>query len=165
MNEATWRIAWSTNGASASASGRVEMAPAGSDPTMSTPIDCCITAVAILAFVLAARWPHPVHLATTILLTLLTGILLWANLRPTGWQEELGGVDSPVELDPITKAMFWRGWPLSPFMICLIHGMRFHPSGIEGCVLVFDGALFVAVLFATKVLCERCLRWLRYRNL
>src|SRR4029077_15926572 len=89
-------------------------------------VDCSVIGMALLFLLRAARRPHPVHRTTAILLTLLTGVLLWANLRPTGWQEEFGGVDSPLELDPITKAMFWRGWPLSPFMFCLIHGMKFH---------------------------------------
>ncbi len=128
-------------------------------------VDCSVIGMAILILIRAARRPHPVHRTTAIFLTLLTGVLLLANLRPTGWQEEFGGVDSPLELDTITKAMFWRGWPLSPCRVCLIHGMRFHPSGIEQCVLVFDGGLFVAALFAAKAMCERCLRWLQLCNL
>jgi hypothetical protein len=128
-------------------------------------VDCSVIGVALLLLIRAARRPHPVHRTTAILLTLLTVVLLWANLRPTGWQEEFGGVESPLELDPITKAMFWRGWPLAPCMVCLIHGMRFHHSGLEGCVLVFDGGIFVAALFAAKAMCERCLRWLELRTL
>ncbi len=132
---------------------------------IATGVDCSVIGMALLILIRAARRPHPVHRTTAIFLTLLTGVLLWANLRPTGWQEEFGGVDSPLELDPITKEMFWRGWPLSPCMVCLIHGMRFHPSGVEQCVLVFDGGLFVAALFAAKAMCERCLRWLQLCNL
>ena len=66
-----------------------------------------------------------------LLLTLVAGILLWANLRPTGWQGEFG-IDTPTGLDPITEAMFWRGWPLSPWMLCLIHSMKLHPDGCRG---------------------------------
>ena len=55
-------------------------------------------------------------------------------------------------MDPVTKAMFYRGWPLAPFMVCLVHGLRFHSSGVEGCVLVLDGVLFVVALYATKPL-------------
>ena len=73
---------------------------------MSPHIDLCIGMVAVLTLVRAARRPHPVHPTTAILLTLLTGVLLWANLRPTAWQEELGGVDCPPGLDPVTSAMF-----------------------------------------------------------
>jgi hypothetical protein len=127
-------------------------------------IDCWVIGVAIFILIRAVRRPQPVHRTTAILLALLTGVLLWANLRPTGWQEEFGGVDSPLELDPITKAMFWRGWPLSPCMVCLVHGLKFHPSGIEQCVLAFDGFLFVAAIFATRAVCERSLRWLQHRN-
>jgi hypothetical protein len=129
-------------------------------------VEGAVTVTALLVLIRAVRRPHPVHLTTTILLTLLTGILLWANLRPTVWQEEFGGgIDAPTGLDPITKAMFWRGWPLSPCMICLIHRMRFHPSGIEGCALVFDGVLFLVALFAAKAVCECCFRWLQHRKL
>ena len=131
---------------------------------MNPHIDLCLGLVAVLALVRATRRPHPVHRTTAILLTLLTGVLLWANLRPTGWQEEFGGVESPLELDPITHAMFWRGWPLSPCMVCLVHGMRFHPGGVEPCVLAFDGVLFLVALFATKSVSERCLRLLQQRN-
>jgi hypothetical protein len=120
-----------------------------------------IIAMALLVLVLASRRPRPVHVITALLLILITGILLWANLRPTGW-EAFGGL--PMELDPITKEMFWRGWPLSPCMICKYRSMRFHTSGIEGCVLVFDGILFLFALFATRTVSERCLRWLQHRN-
>lgn len=127
-------------------------------------IDWSVIGVALLFLIRAARRPRPVHRTTAILLTLITGILLWANLRPTGWQEEFGGVDSPTELDPVTKTLFWRGWPLSPCMVCLVHGLRFHPSGIEQCVLAFDSVVFVVALLATKAVCERCLRRLQHRN-
>lgn len=119
-------------------------------------VDATIILLALLTLVRAVRRPQRVHLATAILLTLATGILLWANLRPTGWQEEFG-VDTPAELDPITEAMFWRGWPLSPCEVCLVHGMKFHPSGVQW-ALVVDAVLFVAALLAGKAVCERCLR-------
>ena len=132
----------------------------------SSDLEGAVTVMAFLVLIRAVRRPHPVHLTTTILLTLLTGILLWANLRPTVWQEDFGGgIDAPTGLDPITKAMFWRGWPLSPCMVCLIHGMRFRPSGIEGCVLVVDGVLFLVTLFAAKAVCESGFRWLQHRKL
>jgi hypothetical protein len=133
---------------------------------MISHIDLCIGLVAVLTLVRAARRPHPAHPTTAILLTLLTGVLLWANLRPTAWQEEFGGgVDCPPGLDPVTRAMFWRGWPLAPFMVCLVHGLQFHPSGLEQCVLALDGFLFLVALYATKAACERLLRWRRHFNL
>ena len=131
---------------------------------MISHIDLCIGLVAVLTLVRAARRPHPVHPTTAILLTLLTGVLLWANLRNSGWQE-VWNERAPEGLDPVTKAMFYRGWPLAPFMVCLIHGLRFHSSGVEGCVLVLDGVLFLVALYATKAACERLLRWRRHCNL
>src|SRR5690242_17622026 len=92
-------------------------------------IEWSVIGMALLILIRAARRPQPVHRTTAILLTLLTGILLWANLRESGWEAEWGGPIAPG-LDPITRAMFWRGWPLSPFMFCLFHGMKYHPSGV-----------------------------------
>ena len=128
---------------------------------MISHIDLCIGLVAVLTLVRAARRPRPVHPTTAILLTLLTGVLLWANLRTSGWQE-VWNERAPEGLDPVTKAMFYRGWPLAPFMVCLVHGLRFHPNGVEGCVLVLDGVLFLVALYATKAACERLLRWRRH---
>jgi hypothetical protein len=127
-------------------------------------VDLSVIGLALLILIRAARRPHPVHRTTAILMTLLTGVLLWANLRPTAWQEEFGGVDCPPGLDPVTRAMFWRGWPLAPCMVCL-DGLRFHPSGVEQCVLALDGVLFLVALYATKATCERLLRWRRHCNL
>jgi hypothetical protein len=132
---------------------------------MISHIDLCIALVAVLTLVVAARRPHPVHPATAIILTLLTGVLIWANLRPTAWQEDFGGSEqSPPGLDPVSRAMFFRGWPLAPCMFCLIHSLRFHRSGIEPLVLVFDGVVFVVALYATKAACERLRRWRRHGN-
>ncbi len=139
-------------------------APANGDPTMISLIDFCIGLAAVLALVGVARRPHPVHPATAVLLTLLTGVLIWANLRPTALQAEFAGESLPG-LDPVTKAMFFRGWPLSPCFFCLIHRLRFHTSGIEPFVLAFDGVLFLVALYATKAACERLLRWRRHGDL
>jgi len=128
-------------------------------------VDLSFIGLALLILIHAARRPQPVHQTTAILMTLLTGDLLWANLRPTAWQEEFGGVDCPPGLDPVTRAMFWRGWPLAPCMVCLIHGLRFHPGGVEQCILALDGAIFLVALYATKATGELILRWRRHCNI
>ena len=120
-------------------------------------VDGITILLAIIVLAGAVQLPRHVHLTTAALLTLLTGMLLWANLRPTGWQGEIG-LATPTELDPITKAMFWRGWPLSPCVLCLVHGMKFHP-GREQWALVFDGVFFVVAIFGARVVCERRIRW------
>jgi hypothetical protein len=38
-------------------------------------------------------------------------------------------------------------------MVCLIDGMRFHPSRLEGCVSVFDGGIFFAAVLAAMAMC------------
>lgn len=130
---------------------------------MISPIDPCIVLAAVLALARVARRPRPVHPATAVLMALLTAAWLWANLRPTAWQQDFaGGEAAPPGLDPVTTAMFWRGWPLAPFMVCLVQGLRFRPGGLEGGVLVLDAALFLVALYAAKAACERLLlRWRR----
>jgi hypothetical protein len=86
--------------------------------------------------------PRPrVHLPTVIILTLVGGVLLWLNLQPTKYQD-LMNMLPPDDLDPITRALFYRGWPLSPFMLCPVHGMKYHPEdGPTSLALVLLAAL------------------------
>jgi hypothetical protein len=99
------------------------------------------------------------HPATAVFLLLTAGLLSWANLRETGWQRELGDLEPPAGLDPITQRMFYRGWPLSPFMVCMFHGMKWHPEeGRVHMALALDAIIFVVVLFAVGAICERLFR-------
>ncbi len=52
--------------------------------------------------------------------------------------------------------MFYRGWPLAPFMLCLVYFNRFHAGGLEGLVLVFDWLVPIVALFLARFVCERC---------
>jgi hypothetical protein len=121
-------------------------------------VDAAIILLALMVLISLMRRPRRVHLATTALLTLITVVLLWANLRPTAWQRQWNQL-TPTSLDPITDKMFWRGWPLCPFMLCRIHHMSLDPAGcFVQVALVGDGVLYVMALAAAKVACERCLR-------
>ena len=117
-----------------------------------------ICLLALMVLWLALRYPRPVRPPTGIFLTLVAGILLLANLRATEWPRQFSE-STPSGLGPVTEAMFWRGWPLSPCMVCLVHGMKFHPGGEQWGVLFFDGAVFVVALLVATVACESCLRW------
>lgn len=120
--------------------------------------DAVVILAAFVVLVGVVKYPRRVHPATGILLALVAGTLLWANLRPTGWQREFNQMP-PDQLDPVTKSMFYRGWPLPPCMVCLVHGMRFDPSdGAVHLALVFDGVLFAVALFVVKGVCELCFR-------
>jgi len=118
-------------------------------------VDAVVALAAILVLVGIMEYPRRVHLLTGILLTLVAGMLLWANLRT----ERHWGSLTPDQLDPMAEAMFFRGWPLRPCMVCLISGMKFHPSepGVYG-ILAFDGIVFVAALFVTRGVRGLCLR-------
>jgi len=107
--------------------------------------DIVITAFAVVILVGVTRTSRPTRPGIVVLLVLLTGGWIWANLRTTGWRG-IWGEGAPDGLDPVTKSMFWRGWPLAPFMICLIHGNRFRPNGAEGLVLVVNLLVLFVVL-------------------
>jgi hypothetical protein len=124
-------------------------------------VDAVIILAALSVLLGIALFPRRVHLTTGVLLAITTATLLWANLRTTQWEREWGEAP-PSELDPVTYAMFWHGWPLAPFMVCDYHGMKFHayqPNVLRG-TLVIDGVLFIAVLSTVRNICEMCIRWL-----
>jgi hypothetical protein len=120
-------------------------------------VDAFTIAVAIVILVAVARWLGPVRPITLCVLALLTAAWVFANLRNSGWQEVLNE-GTPQGLDPVTKAMFWRGWPLAPVMVCLIYGNRLRPSGLEGWTLVVDWFVLFLALSLARFLCERCYR-------
>ncbi len=121
-----------------------------------------VDAVVILAGIVVAvgvmEYPRRVRPVTAILLTLVTGMLLWANLRQTGWQAALNEVP-PGGLDPLARSMFYRGWPLYPFATCPVHGMRFDASEVGVYwILALNGLVFVSVLIAVRGVGEFCFR-------
>ena len=108
---------------------------------------------AIVTLAAVARSKHPVRPTTAAFLALLTGGWIWANLRDSGWQDVLNE-DTPAKLDPVTKAMFWRGWPLAPVMICETYFNRLQPSGIEGVALIFNWLVLLVILSLAKFVCK-----------
>jgi len=121
--------------------------------------DAVVILVGVVVAVGVMEYPRRVHLATGIVVTVVAGVLLRANLRPTGWQREFNQLP-PTELDPVVKTMFYRGWPLCPWMICLVGpGMQLHASDTGAyVVLVFDAAIFAVVLLAVRATCAFCCR-------
>jgi hypothetical protein len=121
--------------------------------------DAVVALAAVLILLGVMQYPRRVHLPTRILLTLVAGILLWANLRPTGSEREWN-VFPPEELDAVAKAMFSRGWPLRPWETSLVHGMKFHSSELEVYgILALDGVVCAVALFVVRGVCE-----LRFRR-
>jgi len=120
-------------------------------------VDAVLVLAAIVVLVGIIEYPRRVHPATGILLTLVAGTLLWANLRTTGWAREfdLRPLD---QLDLVTKSMFYRGWPLCPWMFCGWRHMQFDPNGssLAGGALVLDGVVFAIALFVTRIASELC---------
>jgi hypothetical protein len=118
-------------------------------------VEVLTIAIAVVILAAVARWSHPVRPITAFFLASLTVVWVWANLRNSGWQE-VWNERAPEGLDPVTKAMFYRGWPLAPFMVCIIYFNRFRPSGLEGSVLVLDWLVLFVALSLGRFVCERC---------
>ncbi|MGO8688347.1 MAG: hypothetical protein ACLQLG_01820 [Thermoguttaceae bacterium] len=121
-------------------------------------VDAVICLAAFLVLVAFLRYPRPVDPVTGVVLALVAATLLWANLRPTEWARWCcAGMPAPGKLDPVTEAMFYRGFPLTPCLFCVIYFMRSQPSGTEWWVLVVDGVVFAAALLAVRITCRwRC---------
>jgi hypothetical protein len=121
-------------------------------PTLA--IEASIICFALILLVAISRRHPRVRPRTAFVLTILTVSWVWLNLRTSGLQEAFNE-EAPVGLDPVTKVMFWRGWPLAPVMLCLIHGNKFRPSALEGMALVFDGFSLFLILFLARLLSDR----------
>ncbi len=122
-------------------------------------VDAVVILAGIAVVVGFMGYPRRVHPATGILLTLVAGTLLWANLRPNASAREFGAWP-PDRLDPLAKSMFCRGWPIPPFMFCLYHHMTVDPNDPTIYVaLVIDGVVFVVALFVVKGVCELYFQW------
>jgi len=98
------------------------------------------------------------HPATVGLVLAAVATLGWLNWRIPSTVREINlgpGKAVPIELDPVTASLFFRGWPISPFEVCVFHGMKYHPevSSVRF-VLVLDFTVAGLILFGIGVLSE-----------
>jgi len=119
--------------------------------------DAVIALAGVVVLVGVMAYPRGVHLPTGMVLTIVAGLLLWANLRPTGWAREFN-LGPPIGLDPVLRNMFCRGWPLSPCLLYLRHHMTDPGDPAMYWALMSDGVVFVVALFVVRGVCELCLR-------
>jgi hypothetical protein len=107
-----------------------------------------------------SRSPRP-PIATLVVAVATAVLLVWANLHVSRDARAFNEV-APPELDPVTRYFFFRGWPLSPWTFCLIHGLRFRTEGSPiRLVLVFDLVIAGMALFGACLFGNRLARWLR----
>ena len=120
-------------------------------------IDALVILAGVVVVVGVMAYPRPVHLATGILLTLVAGLLLWANLRPSGWAREFN-LRPPTGLDPVLRTTFCYGWPLSPCLIYIHNHMTDPADQAMYWALMADAIFFVVALFVTRGVCGLCFR-------
>lgn len=111
-----------------------------------------------------------ISLATICCLVAVGGVLLWLNLRTPEWLEGYGLNTSrpPEGLDPVTKFLFFRGWPFPPCGYCYTNLAGWHPDRSDGWVqlaALADVLIFLLALAVTGVVCEGCCRsWKRWQR-
>jgi len=109
-----------------------------------------------------AQRPRGRHVTTFVLVVATATGLVWMNLRVASAVGEMNFDPirvTPLELDSVTHYMFFRGWPLSPYEVCVFHGMRFHPEESPvRFVLVLDFAVAGMVIFGVAVMSEWFIR-------
>jgi hypothetical protein len=108
------------------------------------------------------------HSLTVIIMLLAIGPLLRLNMNPpTDWKKELvnNQREAPENLNPITRAMFYKGCPVSPCQFCVFHGMKWHPeeSHLVDLPLLINLCVLVVVGLFTGILAEWCIRRIKAR--
>ena len=120
-------------------------------------VDALVILAAVVVAVGVMEYPRRVRPATAILLALVAGTLLWANLRTSGWRREFN-LRAPIGLDPVLRSTFCHGWPLSPCSIYLHHHMTDPGDPAMYWALMSDVGVFVVALLITRGVCESCFR-------
>ena len=130
--------------------------------------DAIVALAAVLVLVCIAYYPRRVHRTTRVVTTVIAGVLLWMNLRPTGWQEQVRE-NPPDYLDPLSNALFYRGWPVGPWLFVFHQNLSVRSGGGEA--LPLDGLFYAVSLFAVSGACESYFRrrfwlsWIAYGGL
>jgi hypothetical protein len=117
--------------------------------------DAIVALVGVLLLIFVWHVPRRAHRLTVVVLTLFAGGMLWLNLRPTGWESPLTW-GPPDDLDPLSKAMYSRGWPVSPWMI--VRQINLSKSSGGGEALPVDGVFYVLTLVTVRLACESYFR-------
>jgi hypothetical protein len=107
----------------------------------------------------------PFHTTTNVLLLVSAVILLYVNLRTSDQGlNEYGDGLALTDLDAITAALFFKGWPFSPYMVCSFHGMRWHPEeSFVHLPLLLDALVAYYILLYIAIVSE--LLWRYWKKL
>jgi hypothetical protein len=108
------------------------------------------------------------RVAKRVIQVAVAGLLLWANSR-TGSGAVRTRLKPPDELWPLGKELFYRGWPLSPWMVCSFHGGRWHPEeDFIWLTLVYDAVIAVLLILVLSLLIDFsqriCRCWTRWKT-
>ena len=92
------------------------------------------------------------------------GLFIWANTRVSSLTREFD-LSAPESYGPVAAYLFTHGWPLSPWMMCPVHGMKFHPEEtFVWLALIIDAALALLAVLIVGTLVEWCARTLEKRQ-
>jgi hypothetical protein len=98
------------------------------------------------------------HRLTIIALAVVAGALLWANWRESPLAREWA-LGPPQECGAVAQHLYVRGWPFSPWMFAIVHGLRAHlEEGVLWLVLLVDAILAFVTLSSVAYLMELAIR-------
>ena len=100
---------------------------------------------------------HRVHSITLWIVILFTFIMFLLNIRTVHVD---GDLKPPAEYGTLQQHLFYRGWPLAPWMLCSFHGGKWHPN--EDYIwfsLIIDVIINVIILIGIAFIIEWCVRW------
>jgi hypothetical protein len=109
------------------------------------------------------------HYLTVIIVIIAVCPLLWLNTHPpTDWKLLTANnqLHPPKTLDPLSKAMFYKGWPLSPCMFCSLRNLRWDPDDVGGVyfALLIDIGVILVVGVVSGLISEFCIRRFQKRK-
>ncbi len=88
------------------------------------------------------------------------GVLLWLNMQIPDRIANLHNINrTPDEIDPLTKLLFYRGWPFHPSDYCVFGLSNAHPDWKVQLAAFMDVIIFLFALTITGVVFEVCCRY------
>src|SRR6266436_4783196 len=94
-----------------------------------------------------------IHRATIIGMTVVGLLLLWLNMRTPEWAKAYNTNSPPEDVDPLTRLLFFRGWPFTPCGYCVLSG-KWHTDRYAQMAAMADVAVFLLAVVTTGMICE-----------
>jgi hypothetical protein len=93
------------------------------------------------------------HRRTYLAMVAIAIPLVWLNLRINPEARSAFNIDNaPNDVDPVTRFLFFRGWPFTPCMYCFLSG-KWHPdatvqmAAFADLLILIGGVIIVGFIY------------------